>query len=151
MYAYTHTHTHTEYRLTGAACACNIRRCRIALCLESRVSWVRVPPRAAPFSFEKGVVKRCCPGWCCCALALHPLIISLDNYGVVCMSEKQNQCTVCSDGEKDSVKPVDVVITGLNTILPLMTEEILKVPHFHTHTHTLTHSHTPSHPHTHTN
>ena len=27
-----------------------------ALCLESRVSWVRVPPRAAPFSFEKGVV-----------------------------------------------------------------------------------------------
>ena len=27
-----------------------------ALCLESRVSWVRVPPRAAPFSFEKEVV-----------------------------------------------------------------------------------------------
>ena len=27
-----------------------------ALCLVSGVSWVRVPPRAAPFSFEKGVV-----------------------------------------------------------------------------------------------
>ena len=27
-----------------------------ALCLVCRVSWVRVPPRAAPFSFEKGVV-----------------------------------------------------------------------------------------------
>ena len=26
-----------------------------ALCLESRVSWVRVSPRAAPFSSEKGV------------------------------------------------------------------------------------------------
>ena len=26
-----------------------------------------------------------------------------------------------------SVKPVDVVITGLNIILPLMTEDILKV------------------------
>ena len=40
------------------------------------------------------------------------------------------------------VKPVDVVITGLNAILPLMTEEILKV---HTHTHTLTHSLTHTH------
>ena len=36
-----------------------------------------------------------------------------------------------------AVKPVDVVITGLNAIL--MTEEILKV---HTHTHTHTHSYT---------
>ena len=26
------------------------------MCMESRVSWVRVTPRAAPFSFEKGVV-----------------------------------------------------------------------------------------------
>ena len=32
---------------------CSVGR---ALCLVSRVSWVRVPPRAALFSFEKGVV-----------------------------------------------------------------------------------------------
>ena len=31
------------------------------------------------------------------------------------------------------MKPVDVIITGLNTILPLMNDEILKV-HVHVHT-----------------
>ena len=40
-------------------------------------------------------------------------------------------CTNCNDphasADAATVKPVDVVITGLNTILPLMNEEILKV------------------------
>ena len=47
------------------------------------------------------------------------------------------------------VKPVDVVITGLNAILPLMTEEILKVhTHTQTHTHSLTHTHARKQMHT---
>ena len=37
--------------------------------------------------------------------------------------------SVYPDGE--SVKPVDVVVAGLNTILPLMTNEILKVSAFY--------------------
>ena len=36
-----------------------------ALCVVSGVSWVRVPPS--------------CPGWCCYALALHPLIHASDS------------------------------------------------------------------------
>ena len=32
-------------------------------------------------------------------------------------------------GEGEEVKPVDVVLAGLNTILPLMTAETLKVSH----------------------
>ena len=41
------------------------------LTLESRVSWVRVPPRAAPFSFEKEVVL--------VGIAMH-LPCTLDSY-----------------------------------------------------------------------
>ena len=40
-----------------------------ALCLDCRVSWVRVPPRAAHFFFE----KKCCPG---CSWALHLCYLS---------------------------------------------------------------------------
>ena len=57
---------YTEYWGLTSPCVVNVLCCRLralpagssvgrALCLESRVSWVRVPPRAAPFSFEKGV------------------------------------------------------------------------------------------------
>ena len=44
---------------------------------------------------------------------------------VVCVRTIMHMCICAVDAI--AVKPVDVVITGLNTILPLMSEEILKV------------------------
>ena len=64
---------------------------------------------------------------CVCARMCVCMCVCVCVHVCVCVCDVCCVILVCFFTDEVTVKPVDVVITGLNTVLPLMTKEILKV------------------------